>query len=144
MGSDREGRRYGSFPTTADVGIWASARTPSGLFEALGMALFGRMTDRRSVRGTETRSVRASGTDASALVVAFLSELVLLHDTEGFLVADLTVTLSGDPPTSLTAFASGEPFDPRRHPRHMEVKAVTLHRLSVSLDPPHARVILDI
>ncbi|MCI4330305.1 MAG: archease [Thermoplasmata archaeon] len=144
MGSDRIGRRYGSFGTTADVGLWASARTPAGLFEALGLALFARMTDRRSIRPTGHRTVRAAGRDPASLVVAFLSELVVLHDSEGFLVREVTIRLTGSPPRSLTATLTGEPFDGLRHSRHMEVKAVTLHRLSISLDPPRARVILDI
>lgn len=144
MGSDRKGRRYGSFPTTADVGIWASARDPSGLFEALGIALFALMTDRRKVRAVSELTVRAVGRDLTTLVVAFLGELILLHDTEGFLVRDLTVRLVGTPPTALLAVAQGEPFDAERHPRRVEVKAVTLHRLTVGLQPPRARVILDI
>ncbi len=144
MGTDRNGRRYGSFPTTADVGIFGSARSPEALFEALALALFALMTDRRAVRPTEERTVRASGGDLPSLVVGFLSELVVLHDTEGFLVRDLRVRLRGSPPTSLEAVVRGEPFDAARHARHVEVKAVTLHRLEIRLDPPRARVILDI
>jgi SHS2 domain-containing protein len=38
----------------------------------------------------------------------------------------------------------GEPFDPARHTAGTEVKAVTLHRLSVDLERGRARVIVDI
>ncbi|MGI0129326.1 MAG: archease, partial [Thermoplasmata archaeon] len=38
-------RRWGSFPTTADIGIWATGPTDAALFEALGLGLFALMTD---------------------------------------------------------------------------------------------------
>lgn len=144
MGTDRNGRRFGSFPTTADVGIWATAATPSGLFEGLGLALSGLGCDRRGVRPLERRQVHVSAADPSSLVVAFLTELVLLRDAEGFLVRDLTVRLRGAGKTVLDATVVGETFDAHRHRRRMDVKAVTLHRLTVSFRPPSARVIVDI
>lgn len=144
MGSDRAGRRWGSFPTTADVGLRASGRTPEELFEALALGLFALVTDLRTVRPAETREVRAEGHDAATLVASFLNALLVLHDTEGFVVREARARLAGDPPVRVTATLRGEPIDPERHPRGFEVKAVTLHRLRVSWDPPRARVILDI
>jgi SHS2 domain-containing protein len=137
-------RSWGSFPTTADVGIWARGRSPSGLFEALGLGMFALITDLRTVRPIEERIVRAGGADLSALVVAYLGELLLLQQTEGFLVRELRVTLVGSPPTALLAVARGEPLDPERHSRRKEVKAVTYHQLSVDLRAGRARVIVDI
>ncbi|MCI4357624.1 MAG: archease [Thermoplasmata archaeon] len=136
--------RHGSFPTTADVGIWARAPTPAGLFEGLGQALFGIMTDLRRVRPRERRTVRASGEDLSSLVVAYLGALLLLEQDDGFVGRTLRVRTVGDPPTSVVATVTGERLDGARHVLRKEVKAVTLHLLSVSLDPPSARAILDI
>ncbi|HXQ48218.1 MAG TPA: archease, partial [Thermoplasmata archaeon] len=56
-----------SFPTTADVGLAASAPTVSGLFEALGVGLFALMTDLRKVRPVEERAVSASAQDPEGL-----------------------------------------------------------------------------
>jgi SHS2 domain-containing protein len=137
-------RRWGSFPTTADVGIWASGGSPGEVFEALGLGLFALITDLRSVRPREERVVRASGTDPTGLVVAWLSELLLLQQTEGFLVRDIAARLVGTPPTAVLAVARGEPYDPERHSQRTEVKAVTFHRLSVDLTRRRARVIVDI
>jgi SHS2 domain-containing protein len=136
--------RHGSFPTTADVGIWARASTPSALFEGLGLALFGIMTDLRKVRPAETRNVTASGADLPSLVVAYLTELLLLEQDDGFVGRKITARLVGDPPSAVLATVEGERLDEARHVRRKEVKAVTLHRLSVELDPPSARAILDI
>jgi SHS2 domain-containing protein len=102
------------------------------------------MTDLRKVAPREVRAVRATGPDANALVVAFLSALIALEDTERFVARRVTArVVLGDFPTA-TGKAYGEPWDPARHERRKEVKAVTLHELAVHTRPPSARVILDI
>lgn len=137
-------RRWGSFPTAADEGIWATAATPAGLFEALGLALFARMTDLRGVRPRQERTVRAGARDPTALVVAYLGELLLLEQEEGFLVRSISARLAGDPPRAVVATVRGEPIDPARHLRRKEIKAITFHRLALDLDRGRARVIVDI
>jgi SHS2 domain-containing protein len=140
----RGGRRWGSFPTTADVGIWARADSTSCLFEALGLGLFALMTDLRKVRPVQERAIQASGPDAAGLAVAYLNELIALNSVEGFLVREIRCRPIGSPPTALLAQLRGEPFDLARHPRHFEVKAATFHALVVDLDRHRARVIVDI
>ncbi len=137
-------RRWGSFPTTADVGIWASADTVPGLFEALGLGLVALTTDLRRVRRVEERVVQASGTDLPSLVVAWLSEILLLQQTEGFLAREIHARPVGSPPTALVARVEGETFDAARHPRRKEVKAITMHQLAIDLERGRARVIVDI
>lgn len=136
--------RYGTFPTTADVGIWATAESPSELFAALGRALFSLTTDLRKVRLREERAVAASAPDPAALAVAFLGELIVLHDTEHFLAREMEVKLVGSPPTAALATVRGERFDPSRHSEKVQVKAATLHNLEVDLVRGRARVIVDI
>lgn len=137
-------RRWGSFPTTADVGIWASAHEPGDLYGALASALMAQVTDLRSVRPREHRSVQVEGSDPTALAVNFLSALLVLQQDEGFLVRRASVRLMGRGPTALVAELDGEPFDAARHPRGVEVKAITLHRSQVDLARGRARLIVDI
>jgi SHS2 domain-containing protein len=75
--------------------------------------------------------------------VAFLNELVVLAG-DGFLVRTVHARPLGSPPTAILATVRGENFDPGRHSRRVEVKAVTLHRLEVDLERGRASVILDI
>ena len=140
----RPARRWGSFPTTADVGIWASGPTAAALLEALGLGLFALMTDLRKVRPRFERAASASGVDAPALVVAFLSELLQLYEADGFVARTIEVRPLGDPPTALVASLRGEPFDPTRHPARTEVKAATFHHLVFDPAAGRARVIVDI
>jgi SHS2 domain-containing protein len=137
-------RRWGSFPTTADVGIWATGGNPAALFEALGLGLFALMTDLRKVRRQEERAVSASGGDPTELVVAFLTELIVLQQTDGFLARDIRARPVGNPPTAIVASVTGERFDPARHSARTEVKAVTLHGLVFDPERGRARVIVDI
>ncbi|MGI0052658.1 MAG: archease [Thermoplasmata archaeon] len=137
-------RRWGSFPTTADMGLWATGPSPAALFEALGLGLVALTTDLRRVRPRSQRELFARADDPGALVVAWLGELLLLEQGEGFLAREIEVELAGDPPNSLKARLRGELFDPERHPRRIEVKAATFHRLIVDLARGRARVIVDI
>lgn len=134
--------RHGSFPTTADMGIWATAPTPEGLLEGLALALYGTMTERRKVRPIERRTVRVTAADPTGLAVALLNELVTLFQSDGFLARSLRVSLGPGP--SAEAELRGEPFDPARHARGIEVKAVTLHRALFDAAAGRARIILDV
>ena len=136
--------RWGSFPTTADVGIWARAPTAQGLLEGLGRALFAQMTDLRRVRPREERTVTVTATDPTSLVVAYLTALLDLEQDDGFIARQIIVRLTGAPPAALKATARGERFDPLRHPAKIEVKAVTYHLLVFDPVRGVARVILDI
>jgi len=140
----RTRRRWGSFPTTADVGIWATGPDAAALLEALGLGLVALMTDLRRVRPREERRVRASASDPAELVVAFLNELLILYADDGFLARRIRATTRGQPPRTVEAVVQGEPFDADRHAARTEVKAVTLHDLSFDPVRGRARVIVDI
>ncbi|MFZ1023833.1 MAG: archease [Thermoplasmata archaeon] len=137
-------RRWGSFPTTADVGIWATGGTVAELFEALGLGLFALITDLHKVRPRDTRLISTSGTDPAALVVAYLTQLLLLQQIEGFVACQIKARPIGTPPTAVFATVSGENFDPLRHTPRVEVKAITWHALTFDLATRRARVIVDI
>ncbi|MCI4332461.1 MAG: archease [Thermoplasmata archaeon] len=138
------GTRWGTFPTTADTGLWARSPTLDGLLSGLGTGLFAVMTDLRRIRPTERREVRARARDIPGLAVGLLSELIVLEQTEEFVARRVMVRSRVRPSPSLVAEVYGERWSQERHDRRKEVKAVTLHRLEVTLDPPVARVILDI
>jgi SHS2 domain-containing protein len=140
----RPARRWGTFPTTADVGIWASGPSAASLLEGLGLALTSLIVEPRGLRPREERAVRASGSDPAELAVAFLGELLLLQESDGFLARQIAARTKGRPPTSVEARLWGEPFDPARHRARTEVKAVTYHHLLFDPRAGRARVIVDL
>lgn len=126
------------------MGIWATGASPAELFEALGLGLFALQTDLRRVARREERAVSASGADPISLTVAFLGQLLLLQQAEGFLGSAIEARPIGDPPTGILASVTGERYDPERHRLRIEVKAITLHDLRLDLEGGRARVIVDI
>lgn len=126
---------------TADVGLRA---TGDDLEDALASLLigFGHLVcpdGEVEARDTETIEVEAGTIDD--LVVDLLDELNFVHQMEGFIPADATVTLSDG---HLTARLQGETWDEERHGYLMEIKATTYHALTVDEDPALVEVIFDI
>lgn len=77
-------------------------------------------------------------------MVAFLTQLVVLEQTEGFVGREIRARPVGNPPTAVLASVSGERLDEDRHTLRTEVKAVTLHGLVFDPERGRARVIVDI
>ncbi len=140
----RPARRWGTFPTTADIGLWASGPDAASLLEGLGLALYSLMVDPKGVRPREERTVRATGRDPAEVTVAYLTELLLLQETDGFLGRRIAARTTGSPISSVVARVSGEPFEPARHRSRTEVKAVTYHDLQFDPVEGKARVIVDL
>ena len=126
------------------MGIWARGADARELLEGLGLGLYALMTDLRAVRARQERAVSASGEDPASLVVAFLTELLLLHATDGFVGRQIRARPVGNPPTAVVAGVTGEPFDASRHIARADVKAITFHELVFDVARGRARVIVDI
>jgi SHS2 domain-containing protein len=129
---------------TADVGFRVTGETLDELFQRAGAAFTDLMVDLSDVNPVEERSLRLEGDSLDELLVAWLSELLYLFETEGLLFSDFRVTVG--PGVSLTATMRGERPAPERHRWKLAVKAVTYHQAEVA--PINggwrAQVILDI
>ena len=125
-------RPYRYLPHTADVLVAVQGATLRRLFENAGAALFDLITDRTKVRPRESVKVEASGLDRENLLVRFLSELLYLQDTRGWRFRFCRVTAFDREAFTVRAVAHGEPFDPGRHPRRREVKAITYHQVHIA------------
>jgi len=88
------------------------------------------LVDPSSVRPAVERSVTAESGDPVGLLIAFLNELLYLHESEDFLMSSATVTALS--PTRVAATLAGETIDPARHQLQHHVKAATYHRASIS------------
>ncbi|HYM38983.1 MAG TPA: archease [Thermoplasmata archaeon] len=133
--------RYEEIEHTADVGIRAFGKTASALFARAAEGMFNLIADITKVKPTGELEIRLAAQDLPSLLVAWLSELLFLHETEHLLFCRFQVRVRG---TSLHARAWGEAIDRRRHGLKLAVKAVTYHRLSVDLERGVAEVIFDV
>ncbi|HZS00784.1 MAG TPA: archease [Chloroflexota bacterium] len=131
------------FDHTADVGVRAWGPDLAAAFAQAARGLFSLLVPRAAVRETTARAVTVAASDPESLLVAWLDELLFVFETEGLVFARFEVALPT--PTTLTATAHGEPFDPARHHGGVVVKAATYHQIAVAAGPPaRVQVILDI
>jgi SHS2 domain-containing protein len=85
-----------------------------------------------------------SGPDVESVLVDWLSEILYLHDAEGWLFREFDIQRLDD--HSLAAVARGEKFLRTRHQAKPLVKAITDHQLALEKIPQgwRAQVYVDI
>jgi SHS2 domain-containing protein len=129
---------------TADLGIRVWADDIKGLFEEAARAFFDIITDLTKVEAHLQRKVSVRGSSLEEMMVAWLSELLYLHEVEGLLFCDFRLTEIDE--GKIRGLARGEEFDEGRHPIKTEVKAVTYHQLEIKEKDGRwqAQVIFDI
>ena len=138
------GGTWAVFPHTADIGLEVRASDPKALFETAGAALCALLAEPGAVAPREQRRIAVAAGDREELLVRWLSEILYLHEAEGFLATRFRVEqMTGD---RLEGIVEGEPYDPSRHRILAQIKAVTYHQLLIAQkqDGWVARVILDV
>lgn len=132
--------RYEEIEHTADVGIRAYGKTASEIFAAAAEGLFSLIANPTKVEPKGEVEIRLTAEDLPRLLVAWLTELLFLHETQHLLFSKFEVRVRG---TALRAHAWGETIDKRRHELKLAIKAVTYHRLTVDVAKGVAEVIFD-
>lgn len=140
--------RYLEEIATADVAFEAWGETREQAFLAAADATLNTMVEEiGTVAPRERRVLSLAAGSLDLLLFELLQELVYHKDANRLLlrVHDLRIEETGSG-YRLHADASGETIDPGKHPLLADVKAVTLHRLSVGKTPSgwHAVVVLDV
>ncbi len=141
-------QRYEIIGTTADVAIKALGRTHDALFTNAALGLADLMCDTSTVKAKAQREVVSQAESAERLMVAFLTELLVLHESEGLVYSSIEARVR--PPEQvedrwrLLAVVMGEPFEKGRHQMLHDVKAVTYHTLEIKPDRGYARVLFDV
>ena len=79
------------------------------------------------------------------LLVDFLSYLIVLFDTDDFIVGSAKLKISKKSSFQLAGNLVGEIYNQDKHGYGVEIKAISYHQLLVHEGPPaHLRVILDL
>ena len=136
---------YIRIDTTADVGLASFGSNCTEVFVNMAKGLFSLISPLTHIRKKVCHKVEISADSQEDLLVAWLNELIFIHETENLLFRDFHInTLTK---TRLEAVCFGEPVVTGRHILRMDVKAATYHCLSLHQDERgfwRARVILDI
>jgi SHS2 domain-containing protein len=128
---------------TADVGIIAYGRSLEELFANAAAGMMSFLIDPASIRLAQERTITAEADDREGLLIAWLNQLLVLLNADGFVPGRFTVRDLTE--TRLRAEVAGEPVDPARHHFHLDVKAATYHALEIKQnDLWQARIIFDV
>lgn len=128
---------------TADVGIVARGDTLPDVFAHAAEGMMSFIIQPMLVSPIETRRVAVEAEDRGGLLVAWLNELLVLLNGDGFVPREFRIGQLTD--TRLEADVLGEPVRTDRHQFRLDVKAATYHQLEISHnDGWHAKVIFDV
>ena len=129
---------------TADIGFEAFGSTREEAFVNAARALIHLIVELDTIAPRDEVSVEVRGPDPESVLVNWLSELLYLHDAEGWLFRDFEIQSLED--NSLSALARGEKFQRSRHQPKLLVKAITYHQLALERTPQgwRAQVYVDI
>jgi SHS2 domain-containing protein len=128
---------------TADVGIIARGETVEEVFVAAAEGMLSFIIRPDEVRPAETRRRTVEADDRGGLLVAWLNDLILLLNADGFIPREVVILECSE--TRMTADVRGEPVELDRHHFRLDVKAATYHQLEFSRPNGwKARVIFDV
>jgi SHS2 domain-containing protein len=123
---------YELFDHTADVGLRAFGKTIAEAFEHAARGLFAVIVGDSKIEERGEYVLTLESADLERLLVAWLSELLFLHETEGVIFSRFQVNIGGEEGAyKLSARVFGEAYSPEKHSYRTEVKAVTYHLLAV-------------
>jgi SHS2 domain-containing protein len=124
---------------TADVGFRARGASLADLFETAAKAMFSLEYDLSTVAFEREVMTGADGDDLEELLYAWLSDLLFIHDAEGFAPGDFVVTEIGEPPRPrvgaptliVRAAIRGRAMGAWFEQTGPQLKAVTMHGLEI-------------
>lgn len=131
----------------ADIAFEVTAPTLDKLFEDAGMAASDIMVNPKTVKSKMKKTLKVSADSLENLMYDFLSELIYLKDTKGFLFIKYFIKVKQEKKGwSLSAVASGEKIDRKRHDLRNDLKAITMHMFVVEQRKKewYARIVVDI
>jgi SHS2 domain-containing protein len=128
---------------TGDAAIQLRAPHLEGLFESAARGVFALLAEGR-VRRRPVLSTRIESSDAEALLVDWLNELIFLHTVGRWMLIPTRLSIAAG--RRLQATLVGEQFDTGRHHARREVKAATFHGLRLERQAGlwRARVVFDL
>lgn len=132
---------------TADVQIHAWGCQLDEAFVNAALGMYNYQTPIDALRnGSESVLFRAEGHDIESLLFSFLDECLFHFHTELIACHTLRVIHFNRDPWSIEVEGTGIVFDPKKHPRGTEVKAITYSAMKIEERPDRADVfvIVDI
>lgn len=139
-------RRFEFLEHTADIIVKAYGATLDEAFAAAAEGMFAVITGEAEIVASRREVIEIESIDQEGVLVAFLSELIVRHESESVVIGDVDVTLLDK--THLRAEIGIAPFDASRHGEGVQVKGVSYHMMEIvelfDSEPASVQVLLDI
>lgn len=136
--------KFETIEHTADVGVTGKGASLAEAFESAAYGMFSVMADLNKYQPTGKTTVQASGADLVELLQSFLSELIVLFESEQVLCLDFEIREFED--MHLVCEVSHRPVGDDIEWLGPSVKAVTYHEMAVEKSGGQwlAKVIFDV
>lgn len=145
MGSSAKGH-YEFIEHTADVAIKAFGSTLADAFATAASAMFDIITDGSDIEPVDEVDFETESVDLAGLLVGFLSDLIVLYETQDMVFADFRVEFVSQQRLKVTAW--GESFDEEKHSCGHQVKGVSYHMMEIfdggGKNPSYVQVLFDV
>ena len=132
----------------ADAAIEVNSDSLEGIFVDSGKALTNTMVDDlKSIKTNQKYTFKVESQERDLLLFEFLEKLVIEKDANQMLFSEFEVKINQtDKKFMVSVIAHGEHIDYDRHELCADVKAVTLHKFSLTKEKENwkAAMILDI
>ena len=131
------------FDVTADIGVKVWGNSINELFENAAIAVTSLMIDPASLKRNITKEIFVEGNDIPSLLINWITELLIIRDSEAILFSSFKVNVSSDGRT-LTAKILGDHIIGSTI--EMDIKAITysLFELEELDNSFHVQFVLDI
>ena len=132
----------------ADAAIEVNSESLEGIFVDSGKALTNTMVDDlKSIKTNQKYTFKVESQERDLLLFEFLEQLVIEKDANQLIFSEFNINIKElDEKYELYAIAKGEHIDYKKHELCADVKAVTLHKFSLTKEDSRwkAAMILDI
>jgi len=104
------------------------AATINEVFRDAAMALFEIMTDTKKIRREESYQIQASAAERHLLLIDWLNDLILLHESKNIFLSDFEVSVHKKDDWHFRATVKGEKIQ-RHHEKRSHAKSATYGQL---------------
>ncbi|MEO0262580.1 MAG: archease [candidate division WOR-3 bacterium] len=121
--------RFSEIEHTADFGIKVWAENEKILFEKCAEIFENLLVEKKNLKAKEFKRVEVEGENKEELLLNLLRELLFVFETEKFVFKKIKIEFENENKLILTG--KGETFDPEKHKKKLNIKAITYHNFYI-------------
>ncbi|MEO0240051.1 MAG: archease [candidate division WOR-3 bacterium] len=121
--------RFSEIEHTADFGIRVWAENEKILFEKCAEIFENLLVEKKNLKAKEFKRVEIEGENKEELLLNLLRELLFIFETEKFVFKKIKIEFENENKLILTG--KGETFDPEKHKKKLNIKAITYHNFYI-------------